>query len=362
MCVCSTAQTNESTPTYIRPTVGVQRRLFSSDRKLIATWASSSMISKRRRSWRSFALVGTLIFLALHLCSCALFTQPNPAPQIAKFAQATTQVTSQTQTVYQAVQNEYTQAQLDRIVSEYDSKGFNPSLIKPFFTAEQLQVRMAVLQGLSAYAQGLAAIASDDQLTAFDNQTKALGQELISLDKTKPVAKTGINDTEMAVFATAVDAIGRLLVEYKREKGLKKVIQQHDGDIRNICDLFVKEIGGSAPTGDIPPSGLRNQLWNEYTEAMTSYDLFIEKSRRRMGATEEFNAINQLANMVGQQISADAMLASTAKALQELAETHSKLSQSLDHPDSGIEAMFTQLQADTKAASDFYSNLQSKQK
>lgn len=81
-----------------------------------------------------------------------------------------------------------------------------------------------------------------------------------------------------------------------------------------------------------------------------------------MGATEEFNAINQLANMVGQQISADAMLASTAKALQELAETHSKLSQSLDHPDSGIEAMFTQLQADTKAASDFYSNLQSKQK
>jgi hypothetical protein len=362
MYVCSTAQTNGVDSHLYSPDGWRPKRLFSSDRKLTAFWAGSSMNSKLRRMRRSFVLVGTLIFLALHLCSCALFTQPNPAPQIAKFAQATTQVTSQTQTVYQAVQNEYTQAQLDRIVSEYNSNGFNPSLIKPFFTAEQLQVRMAVLQGLSAYAQGLAAIASDDQLTAFDSQTKALGQELISLDKTKPVAKTGIDPKEMAIFATAVDTIGRLLVEYKREKGLKEVIQQHDGDIRKICDLFVKEIGGSSPTGDIPPSGLRNQLWNEYTEAMTSYDLFIEKSRRRMGATEEFNAISHLADMVGQQISADAMLASTAKALQELADTHSKLSQSLDHPDSGIEAMFTQLQSDTKAASDFYSNLQSNQK
>jgi hypothetical protein len=248
-------------------------------------------------------------------------------------------------------------------VAQYDTKGFQPSLITPFLSAQQLQVRIAVLQGLSTYAQGLAEIAGDDQMTEFDNQTKALGQQLLSLDKQKPVANTGITTKDMAAFATAVDTLGRFFVQYKREQGLKKIVSANDSDIREVCDLFSREIGGSMPSGGTPPSsGLRNQLWDEYTEAMTSYDLYLEKNRRRLTVSEQVDGVRELAKMVVEQRSADAMLAATAKALGDLASTHAKLAQALSHPDSGIQAILAQLEADAKSAANFYNALQAKSK
>jgi hypothetical protein len=113
-----------------------------------------------------------LLLIVLGLSSCA---SQNPAEQINKFSQAATAITSQTQNSYQAVQDEYLKAQTYRVIANYDTQGFNPALLTPFLPPEALQVRIDVLQGLSAYAQGLASLASDDQITQFDNETKKLG-------------------------------------------------------------------------------------------------------------------------------------------------------------------------------------------
>ena len=301
-----------------------------------------------------------LILITLSVCSCA---SQNPAEQINKFAQATTAVTGQTQNAYQAVQDEYRTAQIYRVVANYNTQGFNPSLLTPFLSSEQIQVRIDVLKGLNAYAQGLASLASDDQVTQFDNQTKALGQQLISLDKQEPIKGSGVSDTDMKAFATAVDALGRMLIQYKREAALKQVIHDHDGDVQTICRLFSSEIGGSAPAaGAPPPRGLRNQLWNEYTQATTAYDLFIEHQKTRMNPTDEFNAISQLATMIQQQAAGDAMLVATSQALDQLARTHSSLNQAFDTQNGGLNAMIAELQADAKNIADFYNSLNTSKK
>ncbi len=300
------------------------------------------------------------LLIALCICSCA---SQNPAEQINKFAQATTAVTGQTQTAYQAVQDEYLRAQIDRLIANYDTQGFKPSLLTAFLSPEELQVRIDVLKGLSAYAQGLASLASDDQITQFDDATKTLGQQLISLDKQQPIKGSGVTDTEMKAFATAVDALGRMFIQYKREAALKQVIHDHDGDVQNICHLFSSEIGGSAPAGGVPPPrGLRNQLWNEYTQATTDYDLFIQRNKARMSPTDEFNAINQLATMIQQQAAGDAMLVATARAIDQLAKTHSNLNQAFETQNGGLNAMITQLQAEAKSIADFYNGLNTSKK
>jgi hypothetical protein len=124
--------------------------------------------------------------------------------------------------------------------------------------------------------------------------------------------------------------------------------------------MLARELGGSAPADGAPPRGLRNQLWNEYTQSITSYDSFIQKSVQRMTPTEEFNALNVLANMVEQQAAADAMLAGTAQALTDLADTHTKLKESLDNPKGDIHGSLIRLLADVKNANDFYASLQAK--
>jgi hypothetical protein len=300
-----------------------------------------------------------LLVIVLCLSSCA---SQNPAEQISKFSQAATAVTSQTRNSYQAVQDEYLKAQTYRLIANYDTKGFNPALLKPFLPPEVLQVRIDVLQGLGAYAQGLASLASDDQITQFDSETKKLGQQLVSLDKEKPIEGTGVTASEMAAFATAVDAIGRMFIEYKREVALKKVISDHNDDIQKICQLFSTEIGGSTASNGVPPKGLRNQLWNEYTQVMTDDDLFIQKNKLRMTATEKFNAISQLASVVQEQAAADAMLIATSRALDQLAKTHSSLDEAFETENGGLAAMIAQLQADAKNISDFYNGLTSSQK
>jgi hypothetical protein len=191
---------------------------------------------------------------------------------------------------------------------------------------------------------------------------RSWGQQLISLDKEKPIKGTGVTDTEMAAFATAVDAMGRMFIEYKRQEALKKVINDHNDDIQKICHLFSAEIGGSSAAKGVPPKGLRNQLWNEYTQVMTDDDLFIQKNKLRMSAMEKIEAINQLATMVQERAAADAMLTATSRALDQLGKTHSNLGEAFETQNGGLAAMIAQLQADAKSIADFYNGLTSSQK
>ena len=319
--------------------------------------ATRPRVSPRRvGQWRNFS---GLFVIALCLGSCA---SQIPAEQINNFSLGATSVANQTRNSYQVVQDEYLKAQTYRIIADYDRQGFQPALLKPFLPAEALQVRIDVLQGLSAYAQGLASMASDSQIKQFDAETQKLGQQLISLDKEKPIKGTGISDDEMAAFATAVDAMGRMFIEYKRKEALKQVIKSHDDDVQKICHLFSREIGGSSPADGVPPRGLRNQLWNEYTQVLTNYDWFVGKNKARLSPTEEFAAISQLASMLEQQATADALLAATSGALDQLAKTHSNLSEAFETQNGGLNAMIAQLRADAKNIEDFYSGLTSAQK
>lgn len=63
-----------------------------------------------------------------------------------------------------------------------------------------------------------------------------------------------------------------------------------------------------------------------------------------------------------EQRAADAMLAATSRALDQLAKTHSNLSEAFETQNSGLGAMIAQLQADAKNIGDFYSNLTSARK
>src|SRR5439155_26278876 len=60
----------------------------------------------------------------------------------------------------------------DTLVVDYEKTGFDPRRIKHLLTADEIQVRVDLLNALQQYAKTLSQVSSDSKLQEFDDQTK----------------------------------------------------------------------------------------------------------------------------------------------------------------------------------------------
>ncbi len=112
--------------------------------------------------------------------------------------------------------------------------------------SNELAVRVSLLKGVEKYAGALGELASADFRKEIDTVAKNLYGALGELEETY-MSATGsslpIGNENLAIIATAVDAIGTAIVESKRRSALKTVIIQADPAVQKALSL----VGGELP-------------------------------------------------------------------------------------------------------------------
>lgn len=267
---------------------------------------------------RTIALLSAV--LACGLAGCSL----SPlAKRAAAFAPAAAAAAKDTTAAYVLVEQTHQQQEIAAIVTNFDQDGFSSDKLKPFVDDEDMAARKQILDGLAKYAETLAWVSGDQPMTEFDTQAAALGKSLQSLaasDNFSSLAKkANVTGTDINIAATAVDALGRVLIERRRGRELPAILKQMDSPIQRICALLDADFG--SPQG----SGLRNQLHNDYRTMRRKQERFIRDNEATMSASEKRAAIEELPKLVSAESAADLQLACTQSAVRQLAAAHTAL-------------------------------------
>ena len=217
---------------------------------------------------------GAALSLVLLISGCSI----SPLSQRAtSFSTAATAATLKVQNAYQLIEQSYTDAQMASLVNNFDAKGFNPSQIQSFMPSAAMQARTQIIAGLRQYATVLAEVSGNQSVTALDMQSEALGKSLQGLSTSTGLSSVAKNaNMDVGIASTAVDALGRMLIEHKAAKELSRILTQMQKPIDQICHLLEDDIG--TPEG----GGLRNQLKIDYDGLIAEQRTYIYANEAKM--------------------------------------------------------------------------------
>ena len=293
--------------------------------------------------------------IACSLLAASLGCSLSPlAKRTAAFSVAATTATQQTENAYELVERTYEQAQVARLVRRYDAAGFDPATITPFLPEHDREVRVHVLKGLLAYAQLLADVSGDRPLHEMDTATTALAASLKDLPAAQ-LSAAHLNTTDINIAATAIDELGRVLIERKRRRELPGILHRMQQPIETICTLLRADLG----TGRGP--GLRNQLATNYDDLIREQQNYITDNGHTMPPAERRAEIRALPALVLEQKEGEAALSATGEALGDLARAHTALAETAGKKDApSFHAALARLRESAEQLQSFYRALPAK--
>lgn len=289
---------------------------------------------------------------------CSLSLSPL-SKRSAAFGNTASIVVRDTSMAYQTVQDTTYQAQVSSLVLNFDREGFVRKRIKPFLPSQDLEIRLTLLQGLQEYADQLASTSSEKAFAPLDQQTAELAQGLRTLSSNDALQKLApaASDTEIKGFATAVDLLGRVLIERKRRKELPHIIREMQPALEQLSALLIHDLG-TPPQDGQPGSGLRDALWRKYDDLISNQEDFISNGGKQFTPSERAVEIAKLPQLVAQQRAADDALARTQTTLRDLVATHRAL---LDPGQAGtFKTRLGELVEDGQQIASFYSTVKSR--
>lgn len=292
-----------------------------------------------------------LATLCLALCGCAL----SPlARRTSTFATAAVAATSHSELAYQLVEQTYRDAQIARLVANYDDAGFDTAKLQLFLSPPDLKIRIDLLDGLRSYAELLAAVSGDQPLTDVDASAKSLGASLQSLSA-NDLVKARFTSSDANLATAAIGALGRALIEHTRRRELPGILRQMQQPVETICTLLQQDIGAPAQ------SGLRNELHISYLDLLREQKNYIADNEGKLTPSERREEIRLLPRLATSELNADRALAATQKALAQLARTHTALAATAGQKDApAFHLQMAQLAASAQQLQSFYTPLPSR--
>ena len=305
-------------------------------------------------STASYKLVLALFFcIALLVAGCST-TNKNAAKNIDAFSKAAQLTSKNTSDAFDTVGRRHFDLVVARVVANGGWEQLSTDSIQPFLPPDQIQARKTVLNGLEKYAETLSAIMGNEQLDSFDNATKELADSLKSMDaqfvKANLVKDSAVSETEIQLGATALNAIGRWLIDLKRQKAVKSSIQEMHPNVTNIVMLLQSDM-----------KVLRRNLGKEYDELVQAQKLFIKNNQGNMDATTKRTEIKAIASLLIEQQNADSTFKSMEKALGELEQTHEKLPSAFDRDSISLDKQLSDFIEEGKRIKKFYDSLEKKE-
>lgn len=324
----------------------------------IPTPGSSPLIPNRPgRTVSPAAAVCCLLLLVLAGSGC----QPRlSTARLQTFSEATHTTAEGMEATFLAVNQEYRNTQVSKKVLDYNpKKGFNPTDIEPFLDEDEIQARLQVLDALKAYASAMLALKGDDQLDEFDEQTRKLGaalQGFTTEDGEHFLSETMGAEAHLNVITTAVNSIGRAIIERKRDQGLREIITDMSPHVDRICDLLILDIGPKYGPG------LRAQMSNQFNQQITNLNQYISDNypkgrRKRFRVLELRGELYRLVNLWEQKEQADRSMISMVDALENLKLANQQLPLAMDQDASRLNALSRAMGVEAERARRFFRSL-----
>ncbi len=300
----------------------------------------------RWKSARPLSLaLAALVFVSLAGCLDTTATQ-----RIVAFSEAVELVTTNVEDSFDAVDTAHFDAEVAHSSRDKPTlEQFNPDHFRTWLPAAELNVRMTLLDSLANYAEALAQVMSDEQLTEFDAATKAFGGKLQSLttnESFKVLAGNRLGPNEASILASAVNAIGRWFIEYKRNREVKAVIFDMDPHVKTVSEFLQKDF-----------EALRSQSRAAFNEQMTNVHGFIVAGYDDLDPVTRYQQIGGLANLVRRSQMADLTLERASASMTKLAETHAQLHKAFEDNAFSLDASIRSLINEGQRIKDFYDSL-----
>ncbi len=294
------------------------------------------------------------VAVALLIAGCSA-TDQDAAKKIGAFSKAVALATQNTSDAFDTLERRHFDLEIARVVAEGGWQQLNADRIKPFLDPGEAQARLLVLQGLQAYAERLSAIMGNEPLEAYDRATKDLSASLQNVNeefvKTKLWSATPVDSQQIQVAAAAINAIGRWLIEAKRQKAVKASIEEMHPHITNMVALLSRDF-----------VVLRRNLHKTYDEGIQAQKLFVQHNQDKLDALTQRSEIKGIADLIIEQNKADRAMQSMEKAVQGLGATHAELSSAFDRRSARLEQLLSDLIEEGKRVKTFYDSLEKKEK
>lgn len=302
----------------------------------------------------------TLVLALVFITGCA--TQ-HATERIEAFSEANKLTIQNIAAAFDTVERKHYEMQVSRIVNDPESFQCDPSkrTIGHFLSPDELQARMHVLEGIQKYAEKLAIIMGNEQLDEFDERTRDFGKNLTKVNedlvKKNILNKATFKEGDIKVFTTAVNAIGRWFIEYKRQKGVRESVKDMQPHIEKICVLFTEDIGSSPADSGVQSDGLRDQLWRDYDGIIDRQCNFIEHGKGKLDPIQMRSEIKVMIALEVEQRQADAALKAIQQSLDTLRKTHNKIEECFDKNTVEIDNLISDLITEGKRIKEFYNTL-----
>ena len=316
---------------------------------------SSSVGWNARLTAGAYAVAATLV-LGILATGCSLTPLAKHA---AAFSTAATQVINSSEDAYRAANQLRQDEQVAAAVYDYDK---NPKWspytdTKPLLTTEQLNARIAVLDGLKAYAASLVQITGSQSSKDLNTAASGVGSNLKSLSSTVATdLKSSVpnapvmNAQEANVLSTAIRTLGDYLIGRKVKGSLPKVTQDMNPIIKTLCELLDSDI-----------VLLRRQADVDYQTLIEQQDQFIRHPATPLDPVEHRDEIGKLITLASQQKANDDLLTKLQESLHTLELTHQALAAAAQGNDpESIKQRIADLEAAGQSLASFYSSLPAK--
>jgi hypothetical protein len=350
-----------------------------------------------RSIWRSLSLQISYMYIVLVIClflPACVTSQANQ--RISDFSTAASMVAMNTQKAFDIVNQNYYRAKVASLIVDYDVKGFNPAQVMTLFDEKDIDARKKVLEGMELYGSKLTELMGDKQLTEFDAETKGAGDQLITLKDSESLKKFargvkgetinlsvvnipgssldiasvplaefgklsgGVTDQQVNLLTAGIDALGRFLIEQKREREVKQIVKDMNAPVKAICALLISDIGRLPDKDGKDGKGLRDLSWREFEKLLKAQDSFILQNKDKFDPRTKAEEIAKLPALVDERQKTDNTLRSAQDALTKLAETHDQLVTAFDKDSPNLDKLIGQLISEGKRISDYYNSLSKK--
>jgi hypothetical protein len=275
--------------------------------------------TSRYPSPRATALVVLLVVTA------ALAACQTPTKQVAAFGKATRQLTENARNAYDQVHEATVQRKIFALAAE-PSRSPTDETFEGLLRQEQQALKMKLLKNLGDYAEALGTLSTADSGKDMEKASKELYGSVAGLNGTyqKLTKKTDplIPESELELFATAVDGIGTFLVEHKRRKAIRTIVNGAHTGVEKASELLAQEL---PPLGPI----VRLDLDTTETELVKAYQKSAPKMSlaRRVAALEEIRVVNRAKN------EAIPLFEKLGKAAAQVGTAHAKLKEAANAGD-----------------------------
>jgi hypothetical protein len=273
------------------------------------------------------ALLAAVLSLALIATGCS-----TPSlKQVSAFGTATESIASHAQTALQSVDEASIKRKLYDVAANTNQwptdATFSGVLAGNPQSHADLQMRLKLLRQVGAYATALKSLAEADFRKDIDDASKDLHGALSGLNSTyKAVSsKELLSQDSLGIIATTVDAIGAAIVEAKRRKAIRDIVNESDAAVSNAMALVSTELGAGSSIAQYVVASLDNakgtlqQVYN--TERANPAVQFQDRLKRLEDIRQLHNAARDSATLFSQVSKASAQVAKAHAELKEAANS-----------------------------------------